>query len=209
VYNLIFSPGAVWDEPNGVDRGWTRAAAPFALSERNANCVLNGLLLFAFRSEPGRGTTAVSAVRFQVTAETCMYFQANYYGQLPATLTPTPPDTERLAAAREMRRREVSDRLPVASLATLADDFPGVDPNQFGGSLEQARVTARAVLVRGKLYVAECTTRTGNYGGHCAEMVVPSYSTAKYIMAGLTMGRLALIHGHRVYVTRISSAHTS
>ena len=48
-------------EPDGVDRGWSRALLPFALSERNANCVHNGLLLVAFQQD------AVSGARFQIT----------------------------------------------------------------------------------------------------------------------------------------------
>jgi hypothetical protein len=61
VWELIFSTGVVWDEPDGVDRGWSRALLPFALSERNANCVHNGLLLVAFQQD------AVSGARFQIT----------------------------------------------------------------------------------------------------------------------------------------------
>ena len=61
VWELIFSTGVVWDEPDDVDRGWSRALLPFALSERNANCVHNGLLLVAFQQD------AVSGARFQIT----------------------------------------------------------------------------------------------------------------------------------------------
>ena len=43
VWNLFFTTGRAWDEPDGADGGWSRAVAPFALSERNANCVHNGL----------------------------------------------------------------------------------------------------------------------------------------------------------------------
>ena len=45
----------------GDERGWSRALLPFALSERNANCVHNGLLLVAFQQD------AVSGARFQIT----------------------------------------------------------------------------------------------------------------------------------------------
>ena len=39
VWNLFFTTGVAWDEPGGVDGGWTRASVPWALSERNANCL--------------------------------------------------------------------------------------------------------------------------------------------------------------------------
>jgi hypothetical protein len=218
VWNLVFSPGVVWDEPDDTDRGWTRAAAPFALSERNANCVHNGLLLFAFRSVGGASTTAdrganassglaleMTAARFQITAETCRYFQATYWGQLPGAVYPEADTTPRFAAARAQYRWEVQNRARVAPLVQLATDYPTVDPAAFGGSLDQSRVSARGVYARGTLYVAPCKTRTGGYGGHCANLVVPSYSTAKYIMAGMAIGRLAQIYGRGVYDELVST----
>lgn len=39
VWNLIFTNGIAWDEAGGVDDCWSRASVPFALSERNANCI--------------------------------------------------------------------------------------------------------------------------------------------------------------------------
>ena len=50
---------------------------PFASSERNANCVLNGLMLFGYKSD---GST--SAARLQITHKTCQYFKIDYWGQL-------------------------------------------------------------------------------------------------------------------------------
>jgi hypothetical protein len=63
---------------------------------------------------------------------------------------------------------------PLSALSAL-----GVDPSIYGRSLTQIHVTTRGVVYNGVSYVGECTTRTGGYAGHCAQMVLPSYSTAK------------------------------
>jgi hypothetical protein len=68
VWNLFFTGGRAWDEPGGVDDGWSRATLPFALSERNANCVHNGLLHLAFRNVPPFGLSEISYARVQVRA---------------------------------------------------------------------------------------------------------------------------------------------
>ena len=54
-----------------------------ALVERNANCVHNGLLTFLFDD------SKISQVRYQITHETCEYFQFDMWGQVGATYTIT------------------------------------------------------------------------------------------------------------------------
>lgn len=147
---------------------------PFAISERNANCVLNGVMLFAFKTNGD--VTDVSAVRFQITQETCMYFKVDYWGQLAADFSPEPPSTARYAAAREVAAEEAKARFPTAPLANLA--AKGVDPAVYGRSLTQIHVSTRGVVFDGVSYTGNCITRTGDYAGHCAQMVLPSYSTA-------------------------------
>lgn len=80
-WNYIVSPGRVWSESG--DSGKTRAAFPFALVERNANCVHNGVMTFLFD-----GATN-SQVRYQVTQETCEYFKFDMWGQVNATYNRT------------------------------------------------------------------------------------------------------------------------
>ena len=195
VFNLIMGVGRAWDEPGGADGGWSRASIPFALSERNANCVHNGLLLFAFKSDG-----ATTRARFQITKETCKYFQVTYWGQLPLAFVPMPPrDADRYAAALARHRLEQEHVFPSAPLSQLAADYPGVDPAVFGAKLTQARVSQLGVVANGVSYVQGCSTRTGGYAGHCAQLVAPSYSTSKAIFAGLAMMRLAQLFGEGVY----------
>jgi hypothetical protein len=72
-WNYILSPGRVWQE-NG-DNGYSRAAFPFALVEKNANCTHNGVMTFLFND------SGVSHVYYQITQETCMYFKGNFWGR--------------------------------------------------------------------------------------------------------------------------------
>ena len=48
-WELVLEPGRAWDEAG--EQGYSRASLPFALEERNANCLHNGVLTFAFRSD--------------------------------------------------------------------------------------------------------------------------------------------------------------
>jgi hypothetical protein len=62
-WEYVLSPGRVWNE-NG-ESGYTRAVIPFALQQRNANCVHNGVLSFLFRNDG-----SVSKVAYQIASET-------------------------------------------------------------------------------------------------------------------------------------------
>lgn len=76
-WNTMVAPGRAWQEAG--DQGFSRASFPFALIERNQNCVHNGVMTFLFND------TTVSNVRYQITQETCMYFKFDMWGQLKAT----------------------------------------------------------------------------------------------------------------------------
>ncbi|WP_457255156.1 hypothetical protein [Pedococcus sp. P5_B7] len=188
-YNLVVSPGRAWNE--STDNGKTRAAIPFAIIERNANCVHNGVLTFLFNA------SSISNVRYQVTQETCAYQKFNMWGQLSATYTPSVlPNDEQI---RNDYAAEVSTRLPTKPLAALASDYPsaGVNTTAFGTGVTPADMTKYGVLVNGANYVSGCTTRFGTYP-FCEEMVMPSYSTAKSAFDGVAFMRLAQLYGTSV-----------
>ena len=46
-WEWLLEPGRVWREPG--DGAYSRAALPFSLQERNANCTHNGVITFAFK----------------------------------------------------------------------------------------------------------------------------------------------------------------
>ncbi|MFM9670935.1 hypothetical protein [Streptomyces galilaeus] len=185
-WNLAVGAGRAWQE-NG-DGGRTRAALPFALVERNANCVHNGVLSFLFN------TSSISQVRYQITAETCAYHQFDMWGQVNATYQPaTVPGGE---AARDAYAAEVADRLPTKPIAQLATDHPGtgVDTSKFGAGITPTALSTYGFYYDGVNYVGGCQTRQGQYP-FCGQMLLPSYSTAKSAFAGTALLRLAQRYG--------------
>ncbi|HEY1708713.1 MAG TPA: hypothetical protein VGG10_10655 [Rhizomicrobium sp.] len=181
---FVLEPGRVWDQEG--DHGYTRAAIPFSLEEKNANCLHNGVLTFLFNKKG-----AVSNVAFQIASETCQYFQFDMWGRLAAAYTPGPvTSADRIVAAYA---REVAARLPVKPIEQLAEDHPGADPSQFGRGIAPADMTLYGVVVDDVNYVSACNTRYGLYP-YCDVLDLPSYSTAKSIFAGVAAMRLSALY---------------
>lgn len=185
-WEFVLTPGRVWDEPG--DRGYSRAALPFALQQKNANCIHNGVLTFLFKSDG-----SVSKAAYQIASETCAYFKADFWGLLPATYTPQAVDgADRLVADY---RAEVAARLPVKPLAALAKDYPGSDPSKFAtpNGKDPREISLAGFVIDGVHYVGGCATRHGAYP-YCDALVAPSYSLAKSVFAGLGMMRLEKLY---------------
>lgn len=185
-WNLAVGAGRAWSEKG--DRGQTRAALPFALIQRNANCVHNGVLTFLFKNKK------ISNVRYQITSETCQYFQFDMWGQVSATYTPGG-----IAGARDIRNAyaaEVADRLPTKPISALAADHPdaGIDLSAFGRGITPGALSTQGFLYDGVNYVGNCPTRQGDYP-FCGQMLLPSYSTAKSAFGGVALLRLAQKYG--------------
>ncbi|WP_194269618.1 serine hydrolase [Stenotrophomonas sp. MYb238] len=182
-WELAVEPGRIWNEPG--DGGYSRAAIPFALVQRNANCTHNGMLMLLLRSD---GT--VSQAAMQVSSETCHYLQLDMWGMLKAEYLPGP------VAARDAlvadHRREVAARLPVRPLSALAQEHPGVDPARFAIGAARAR-SAYGVVAGGIHYRGDCDTRHGTYP-YCDALLLPSYSVAKSAVAGLALMRLERLY---------------
>jgi len=189
-WNIIIGPGRAWKENS--DNGYSRAAFPFALVQRNANCTHNGVMTFLFNSN------SISKVRYQVTQETCVYFKFNNWGQLNGTYTPYAVTNS--ATLKANHATEVGNRLPTKPISALASDFPGsgVDVSQFGSGITAQHMTFYGVIINGTNYVSGCTTRFGTYA-FCENMRAPSYSTAKSAFASVALMRLGQKYGTGVY----------
>ncbi len=184
-WNYFLSPGRAWQE-NG-DGGLTRAAFPFALVEKNANCTHNGVMTFLFDDN------GVSNVYYQITQETCMYFKGNFWGMVPATYT-----RETVANADQIRNDfadEVSQQMPVKPFSALADDYPGIDLTPFTSGVND--MTLYGLVVNGTNYLGGGETRYGTFP-FLRYMRVPSYSTAKSAFAALAYMRLGEKYGDGV-----------
>jgi hypothetical protein len=175
-WEFVFGTGRAWDESG--DDGWTRAALPFALKERREDCIHNGLMTFLFRD-----SGAVSRVAFQVTNQTCRYLQFDMSGLLDANYVPGMVEgaAEVVAAVRANR----NSRIPTRPIAEIADVHEGARASEFGSheEIEPATMSAYGFLIDGTHFVSDCNTPYGPYP-FCDDMALPSYSTAKSIVAG-------------------------
>ena len=178
----LLEPGRVWKENS--DKGFSRAAIPFSLQERGANCTHNGVFTFLFKSD---GT--ISGVAFQIAGETCHYFRFNLWGILAATYTVQ--QVKNASTLIASYRREVAARMPVKPIAQLAVDYPAapVVTANIGSDQSEAHMKAFGVAVGGVHYAGGCNTRFGVYP-YCEVMDLPSYSVAKSVVGAIGLMRL-------------------
>ena len=181
-WDVVLTPGRVWREPG--DGEWSRAALPFALVEKNANCVHNGLLTFLFKPD---GSTSRAA--WQIGSETCAYFQFDAWGVAQAAFGPGDIAAGEAVHARD--RAELEARLPLRALSALAAVYPGVDVSAFGSpqDVDPDAMTAFGVIADSVHYAGGCETRFGAYP-YCDALVLPSYSLAKTLFGGLGLIQL-------------------
>jgi|ERR1039458_6021773 hypothetical protein len=193
-WNYIIGPGRVWQEE--ADSGYTRASFPFALVERNQNCVHNGEMMFLFRNaQPIR----ISKVRYQVTQETCKYLKFDMWGLLSATYSPYQVNNS--AHIKNEHAAETANRIPRKPFSALAKDFSnsGLDLGGFFRTVKFPKdITTYGLYIDGIHYAGPCQTRYGEYA-FCDEMRLPSYSTAKSAFASVAMMRLGRLYGSGVY----------
>ncbi|HVH33630.1 MAG TPA: choice-of-anchor D domain-containing protein [Tahibacter sp.] len=181
-WEFVLLPGRVWDEAG--DNGYSRVALPFALQQKNANCMHNGVMTFLFKNDG-----SVSKVAYQIAGETCLYFKVDLWGLLAATYAPHAVNNA--AGLTADYQAEIGGRMPVKPLAALATDYPGTDPAKFAapGGKDPQHISLAGFVIDGTHYVGGCATRRGTYP-YCESLVVPSYSSAKSVFAGLTLMRL-------------------
>ncbi|MEO8459349.1 MAG: serine hydrolase [Dokdonella sp.] len=177
-WEFVLEPGKVWDEAG--DKGYTRAAIPFALVQKNANCTHNGVLMILFRDD---GVLANAAV--QISSETCQYLQFDLWGSLKASYTPqSVADRAGIVSRYES---EVANRLPTRPLSALSEikviDLANLAIGDASAS------TRHGVVFKGIHYVSSCSTRHGDYP-YCDVLDVPSFSVAKSVVASIGLMRM-------------------
>lgn len=178
--------GRLWREPGDGDL--SRAALPFTLHERNANCVHHGLVTYRF---DGRG--AVSRAMYQVSSETCQYFKFDAWGMLDTVHEP--PGRESAAGLATARAAAESHRLPTHPIDMMAELVPGADPRNFGlaSEVDPADMTVYGFVIDGMHFIGGCQSRHGVHP-YCDELTLPSYSLAKSLFAGLAVMRAEKLH---------------
>ena len=177
-WEFVLEPGKVWDEAN--DKGYTRAAIPFALVQKNANCTHNGVLMILFRGDRVLANAAV-----QISSETCQYLQFDLWGLLKATYSAQPvADRAGIVSRYES---EVANRIPTQPLSALAK-LNGIDVAKLAIG-DTSGSTRHGVVFNGMHYVSSCATRHGDYP-YCDVLDVPSFSVAKSVVAGMGLMRM-------------------
>lgn len=186
-WEYILEPGRVWKENS--DNGDSRAAIPFTLIQKNSNCTHNGIMSFTFDD------TSMSKVAYQISSETCLYYQFDMWGSVAADYTPAVV-ADSLTIKQDHQSYEAK-KVPTRALSELANDYPAanIDVANFGHSSEVSPdyMSMYGVYVDGIHYTAGCETRTGTYP-YCDRLRVPSYSTAKTAMAGTASMRLEQLY---------------
>ncbi|MBV9573221.1 MAG: hypothetical protein JOY93_04145, partial [Acidobacteriales bacterium] len=189
VWNYIIGPGRVWQESG--DRGYMRASLPFALVQRNQNCVHNGEMTFLFSQKKSPN---ISPVYYQITQETCYPMKFDLWGSISAVYKAgAVSDGEKIV--RE-QAAEVARRLPTKPFEALTIDFPQAAFNLQAFSdayKDPANITTYGLVFHGINYVSGCRTRFGEYA-FCSDMRVPSYSIAKSVFAGVALMHLGQLY---------------
>ncbi len=198
-WNLVLGTGRVWRET--TDRGFMRAALPFAIVEWNQNCTHYGSLTFLFNRQK---TPNISQARYQVTGETCPYLKFDMAGQVAAAYAPsTIPGAAAIAAAQTA---EAASRIKQEPIGRLARDYPAarIDPAAIlAAYTHPADVQTYGIVYRNTNYSAGCNTRHTAAGlgpyPFCDQMRMASYSTAKSAFVALASMRLAQLYGPEAY----------
>ena len=181
-WEFLLAPGSV--APTSSSDGFSKVSLPFALIEKNANCIHNGVLRFRINTDG-----AVSNASISVASETCMYFKLNIEGEVAATYTPgpVPNATAELANYQQHRAAQIPTR-PITELATR---YPDADLDALANAknVNSADMTTYGLVLDGVHYRGACSTRKGDYP-FCEQVYLPSYSTAKSLYASLALMRL-------------------
>ena len=170
-WSITAGVGAVWDEVG--DNGYSRAAFPYTMKENNANCEVNGLATFLFKSDG-----SVSNVQIQNVAQTCIFYGFEFYGTLAAHFD-NYAITNKAQIVLE-RDKEEAARIPTKPLTDLVKDYPSVEFSNYGYAIPPEKLNGYSILVNGISYVDGCNTR---YGPHpyCSEKTIGIYSFTKTI----------------------------
>jgi len=177
-WEFVLEPGKVWDEKN--DHGYTRAAIPFALVQKNANCTHNGVLMILFREDAVLANAAV-----QISNETCQYLQFDLWGSLKAHYTPLAIADKAAIVGRY--ESEVASRVPTLPLSALST-LKAIDVDKLAIG-DASASTRHGVVFNDRHYVSACATRHGDYP-YCDVLDVPSFSVAKSVVAGIALMRM-------------------
>ena len=165
-WDLSFSDGMAWSREDHV-----YVTAPFTLIQKHANCSHNGVLLFALNS-----LNEISRSIFQISSETCAYFQFNYVAIFDSFFETNDNDNKFITKTQNNK-----------SIDDLYEKYPSIFKGSFADSdaFNADEVTAYGFFDGEEHFIGPCLTRSGNYP-FCDNLLLPAYSLTKTI--GGTLG---------------------
>ena len=164
-WDLSFSDGIAWSRDDHVF-----VSAPFTLIQKHANCSHNGVLLFALNS-----FNEISQSVFQISSETCAYFQFNYVAIFDSFFEIKNNDNEFIANTKNKK-----------SIEDLYEKYPSIFRGSFADSdaFNPDEVTAYGFFDGEEHFIGPCLTRSGSYP-FCENLLLPAYSLTKTIGGSL------------------------
>jgi hypothetical protein len=182
-WDVIVQPGRVWTQPG--DRGWHRAAFPFALVNSIEGETHTGIAMLLYRGH------RVSHVRFQVVQETSPYDVAEYFTAWGVSAASFRSGVAHLRALRGRQRAAMAARLPErpwSALRRVADRAP------LRAFATYSDVVEAAAVVDGTLYRTDCPTAAGPLP-YCGNVRYGVWSVTKSAMLNVGLMRLAQKYG--------------
>jgi len=197
--SLQLSDNPYWDYIVGVGKIWRSSqingeqthtiALPFALVEKNENCVHNGIVTFNIDAQHQS-----TEYYYQISSETCAYFKADFWGRGKVNFAAK--HYVNTALYLQHYQQEQQQRLTTLPLSELSQRYPELSSQALAlnGTIKPQDMTLLGLVFEDVHYVSECYTRQGNYP-FCEQLVLPSYSSAKSIFAGLSVFYLQQQYG--------------
>ncbi len=181
-WEYIMEPGKVWDEVS--DNGFSRVAIPFALQQKNQNCIHNGILSFLFKNDG-----QISKIAYQISTETCLYIKFDMWGLVFANYTPSVISNAN--TIKSNYQIEQNSRLATKPITDLEIDYPNskINLSAFSEGITPTHMTLYGLVDKNVHYTGGCETRHGTYP-YCDVMVIPSYSTSKSLFTAMALMRL-------------------
>jgi CubicO group peptidase (beta-lactamase class C family) len=193
-WDFIIGTGNIWQEEE--DKQFSRIAMPFSLVEKNQNCVHNGVLSFLINQQK-----QTSHFYYQISSETCLYYKADLWGKgeviYQDTVKSNYPEARSIDTDLTIQQyeNEINKRLLSFPIEALTEKKITLQLSNIAMSetIKPTDMSSFGVIYNGQHYSSTCQTRYGDYP-FCQQLVLPSYSTAKSIFAGLSMLYLAKEH---------------
>jgi CubicO group peptidase (beta-lactamase class C family) len=192
-WDIIVEPGRIWSEAS--DKGWSRAAFPFSLIDKQSNLLRNGLATFVYTSRE------MSAIRFQITKESSHVGQLDLWGLANATYTPH--DSAELETWISAYETEVSDRSDIRPWGELEAQHDTELLDQFDGKRIRREISQSGLMIGNKVYASDCNTRYGPYP-YCRHMRHAVFSITKSLGGWFTALRMAEKYGAEIMDYKVS-----